>query len=337
MTRVVTLGEVLLRLSPAGQTRLLGSGQFEIHYGGSELNVAAALSGFGIPCKAVTKVPDHDLGDSAIKELGSFGIDTSSIVKGGERIGIYYLENGYSVRPAKVIYDRKNSAFSQVTPDEFNIDQILDGAEVFHVSGITLGISEAAFQLAKAFMKRASETGVKVSFDFNYRSKLWPIGEAVKKFREVLPFADILFGSHFDFGHVLGETPVAGLAKTDVPQYYQRLYEAMFDRYHPEYMVSSIRETESANRNSYQGLVFHNHRIEYSKTYSLDIVDRVGTGDAFAAGFLYACLTKKELSAAVEFAAASAAFKHTIPGDVMMARACEIEQLIASGSCTVQR
>ncbi len=337
MTRVVTLGEVLLRLSPAGQTRLLGSRHFGVNYGGSELNVAAALSGFGIPCKAITKVPANDLGYSAIKELNCFGIDTSSIATGGERIGVYYLENGYSVRPSKVIYDRRNSAFSKISPDEFDIEQILDGAEVFHVSGITLGVSKNAFQLAKAFMERASETGVKVSFDFNYRSKLWTIGEATKKFREVLPLADIVFGSYFDFCHILGKSPVADLSRADLLQYYQSLYETMFERYKPEFMISSLREVESANRNSYQGLLFHNHRIDRSKKYVLDIVDRVGTGDAFAAGFLYAYLTKRQLPEAINFAAASAAFKHTIPGDVLIARVSEIEQLIDSCSCNVQR
>ncbi|MBA4600996.1 sugar kinase [Thermoactinomyces mirandus] len=337
MARVVTLGEVLLRLSPPGQTRLLGARQFEIHYGGSELNVAAALSGFGIHCTAVTKVPEHELGYSAIKELASFGIDTSFIAKGGDRIGIYYLENGYSVRPAKVVYDRKDSAFSRVSPDEFNIEQILAGADLFHVSGITLGVSENAFQLAKAFMQKARKSGVKVSFDFNYRSKLWSIGEAMEKFREVLPWVDILFGSHFDFCHVLGKKPVNSLDETDILQYYRSLYEAMFEQYHPKYMISSIREVESANRNRYQGLLYHNHRIERSRKYTLDIVDRVGTGDAFAAGFLYACLMNREPSYAIDFAAASTAFKHTVPGDVMIARACEIEQLIATGSCTVQR
>lgn len=337
MTRVVTLGEVLLRLSPMAQTRLLGSKQFDIHYGGSEINVAAALSSFGIDTRVVTKLPDHELGDSAIQALKSVGIDTSFIARGGERIGIYFLENGCSVRPTKVIYDRNHSAFTQVRLDEFDVDAILQGAEIFHVSGITLGISEATFQLAKTFMQRAHELGVKVSFDFNYRSKLWTLEQATAKFKEVLPFVHILFGSHLDFCNLLGQTPIQDLSHANIPQYYQRLYESIATLYQPEYMISSIREVESANRNQYQGLLFHNQQMVHSKTYRLDIVDRVGTGDAFAAGFLYAYLMDKEPQYTIEFATALAAWKHTIPGDMVIAYAQEIDQMIQNGSFAVQR
>ncbi|MBO8162116.1 MAG: sugar kinase [Brevibacillus sp.] len=337
MKKAVTLGEALLRLTPPGRNRLIGSNMFEVIYGGSEVNVAVALSQFGIDTSLITRLPDHDLGDAFIYKLREFGVDTSHIARGGERIGLYFLEAGYSVRPSKVIYDRKHSAMAEAKIEEFDLDAIFAGRDLFHVSGITLGISEQAFQLARTFMRRAKEKGLKVSFDFNYRSKLWSVEAAREKFEQILEYVDIAFAGHLDFTNILGIKPDKPLEERDILDYYRDLYSKVQKMYNFEWIVSSIRNVESASKNQYQGIIWNGEQLYQSKSYTIDIIDRVGTGDAFTAGFLYAYLTNKDDEYKVQFAAASAALKHTIPGDMLVATAAQVENLFQSGSFQVQR
>lgn len=337
MASVLTLGEILLRLSPPSRTRFVGSQMYEATYGGSEANVAVALSQYGIHTSFATKLPKHELGDAAIHRLREFGVDTTYVVRGGERIGVYYFENGYSVRPSQVIYDRKNSAITGARIDEFNLDEIFIGRDLFHVSGITLGIGDDSFQLAKAFMQAAVERGVKVSFDFNYRSKLWSTDLARDRFEQVLDYVDIAFASHLDFTNLLGMSTDRHLEETDILSYYDDLYSKVYNKYHFDWIVSSIRTVTSASHNQYQGIAFDGEHTYTSKNYSLDIVDRVGTGDAFTAGFLYSYLTDKNDQYKVEFATASAALKHTIPGDMLIATTEEVHRLCMADSFHVQR
>lgn len=337
MGRVVTLGEVLLRLSPPNRNRLVDSRTLEVNYGGSEANVAVALSQYGVETALVTKLPEHELGDAAIHTLRGFGVDVSHVVRGGDRLGVYYLENGYSIRPSKVIYDRKHSSIAQARIDEFDLDEIFAGRDLFHVSGITLGISESSFQLAKACMEKAKETGLKVSFDFNYRSKLWSLEEATKKFEQVLEYVDIVFAGHLDFTNILGIKVDERFAKNDIQDYYENLYRKVHVRYPFTFIASSIRSVESASRNRYQGLIFDGKDIYASQAYTVDIVDRVGTGDAFTAGFIYSYLTGQDEQYKVEFATASAALKHTISGDTVAATPAEVERLFKTGEFRLQR
>ncbi|MED1438348.1 sugar kinase [Aeribacillus composti] len=336
MKKVVTLGEVLLRLSPPGRNKIIGSSIFEVNVGGSEANVAVALSQFGIDTSLITKLPDNELGDVAINKLREFGVNTTYIVRGGDRIGIYFLENGYSFRPNKVLYDRKNSAMSKAKIKEFDLDQIFMDRDLLHVSGITLGISEEGFQLGKALIQAAAKRGLKVSFDFNYRSRLWSIDQAREKFEQVLKYVDIAFAGDFDFINILGIEPDKSL-ENDILVYYEDLYSKVQKKYNFEWIVSSVRSVESASRNDYQGIIYNGKEFYYSNTYSIDIIDRVGTGDALTAGFLYAYLSNKNNEYKVQFATASSALKHTIPGDMLVATIEEIENLFMIGSFTIQR
>jgi 2-dehydro-3-deoxygluconokinase len=335
--KVVVLGEILLRLSPIGRNRIIGSKYLEVNVGGSETNVAVALSNYGIEAYLVSKLPENELGDTAIREIKAFGVDTSNIIRGGDRIGIYFLENGHSIRPSKVIYDRKNSSIASAKIEEYDIDKIFEEKDLFHVSGITLAISEDAFELAKELMKTAKDKGIKVSFDFNYRSKLWSIEQAKEKFNQILKYVDILIGNHLDFTHILDIKSEKDLKNTDIKSYYDDLYSKVYNKYGFEYIVSSMRKVDSASQNTYQGFMYHRNKTYTSKKYHLEIVDRVGTGDAFAAGFLYSYLTGKDNNYIIEFSAASAALKHTIPGDLTIANVVEIEQLFNSCSFAVQR
>ncbi len=342
--RIVTLGEVLLRLSPPNRNRLVGSPILEAYFGGSEANVAVALSQYGVATTFVTKVPHHELGDAAIHMLRGFGVDVSHVVRGGDRLGVYYLENGYSVRPSRVIYDRKNSSMANAHVDEFALNEIFSVCDVFHVSGITLGLSENSFRLAKAFMQGAKDKGLKVSFDFNYRSKLWSLEDAQKKFEQVLEYVDIAFMTPRDATEILGikvNDPVKGnpalIGDHNPWKSYDTLYRKVLDRYTFDLIASSIRTVESASTNRYQGLVFDGKDMYASQTYRVDIVDRVGSGDAFAAGFLYSYLSRRDRQYAVEFATASGALKHTMAGDALVATPQEVESLFHTREFHVQR
>lgn len=336
MKKVITLGEILLRLSPNGYNRLEEMHNLEVNFGGSEYNVAAALSGYGANVSFVTKLPNNDIGEAAKKQMNRYGVDTSNVIRGGDRMGIYFLESGYSIRSTKVIYDRQNSSMAKLSNSEFDVDRILDGADIFHVSGITLGISEEAAKLAKLFIIKAKEKNIKVSFDFNYRSKLWTLKDATIKYKEILPYVDILFGNHLDFCNLL-ELKIKNLDEVNLKSYYQMLFTKMNEIYHIDYFVTSIREMITASKNDYQGVLYHQNQMYFSKKYALDIVDRVGTGDAFTAGFIYSYLTNMKAEEKIEFAVASGAYKHTIPGDITVAKVEEIEKLVKNESVGVQR
>lgn len=340
MKKIVTLGEIMLRLSPQGRDRILGANSFDVNYGGGEANVAAALAQFGIEAKFVSKLPDNELGDSAIKHLRGLGVDTSAVVRGGERIGIYYLENGFSVRNSMVVYDRAGSSFATATVEDFNIDEILKGYDMLLVSGITLGLSEDGFKIGKAFMERAKELGMEVAFDSNYRAKLWTLEEAGAKITQIIGLVDIFFAGHLDFRNILGFTPNKDEETDGILPYYQDLYEQVIAKYsNLKYIVSSARTVKSASKNIYNGMIFNSSTKEIltSKKYDLDIVDRVGTGDSYTAGSLYGFAAGKSAQYTVDFAASSAALKHTIAGDANLVKVKEVEALFKSNSFDVAR
>lgn len=333
--KIVTLGEILLRLSPANNQKIMGAKAFEVNYGGAELNVAVNLSLLGIDTVPVTKVPENEIGEAALGSLKSYGVDTSKIILGGERLGAYFLENGYSLRNSKVIYDRKYSAFSLSNIAEYNIEEILKGADLFHVSGITLALGKNTFEIAEAFMKKAKEMSIPVSFDFNYRSKLWTLEESSKGIESILKYVDIAFAGHLDFINILRiEREYTG---NDIQELYSDLYPKVMEKYDFKYIVSSSRETLSANKNNYRGLMYNGKEILLSREYQVDIIDRVGSGDAFTSGFLYSFLQEKEDTYKINFAAASAVIKHTIHGDVNNVRKYEIENLFQNDSFDVSR
>jgi len=337
MKRIITLGEIMLRLSPPNRDKFLGSPSFQANYGGGEANVAVALANYGVETAFITKLPNNEIGDSAIKHLRSFGVNTRSIVRGGDRVGIYFLENGFSLRNSKVIYDRKDSAISTALVSDFEIESILKGWDILHLSGITLGISNNGFEISKAFIKKAKELGMEISFDFNYRSKLWSLEEAGKKIKEILEYVDIAFAGHLDFTNILGIVPEQTLNDIDIIEYYEDLYRKVNSKYNFKYIASSIRDVRSASNNSYTGICFDGDKIYRSKIYEVDIIDRVGTGDAYTAGFLCGYAMGKDIDYTLNVATASSVLKHTISGDVTLMKIDEVEKLFENDSLDVQR
>lgn len=337
MKKIITLGEIMLRLSPPNRDKFLGTPNFQANYGGGEANVAVALANYGVETAFITKLPNNEIGDSAVNHLRSFGVNTQAVIRGGDRIGIYFLENGFSLRNSKVIYDRKNSAISNALVSDFEIETILQGWDILHLSGITLGISSNGFEISKAFMKKAKELGMEISFDFNYRSKLWSLEDAGKKINEILEYVDIAFAGHLDFTNILGIVPEKSLEKSGILEYYEDLYRKVSSKYNFKYIVSSIRDVKSASNNTYTGICFDGNKIYRSKSYEVDIIDRVGTGDAYTAGFLCGYTMGKEIDYTINIAAASSILKHTISGDVTLAKIEDVEELFKNDSFDVQR
>lgn len=325
--KVVTLGEILLRLSPPDNKRIINSNLFDVNYGGAESNVAVNLSLLGIETTIVTKLPDNELGKAAVRHLNGYGVNTENILFDGDRMGAYFLENGVSSRNSKVIYDRKNSAFSQSKISDFDFDSIFKDAKLFHVSGITLGLSKEMSELARVFMKEAKTRNITVSFDFNYRSKLWTLEEASESIKQVLEYVDIAFAGYLDFTNILGIHPQKTYNQNNIFDCYQELYPKVSEKYGFKYIVSSIRNSISASENNYTGIFYNGKEIISSKEYNVKIVDRVGSGDAFTSGFIYSYLKNKEDRYKAEFATASAVLKHSIFGDVNLVTKDEIESL----------
>ncbi|PLR90025.1 2-dehydro-3-deoxygluconokinase [Bacillus sp. T33-2] len=315
MKKIVTLGEIMLRLSTPTGIRLSQTDQFSAHYGGAEANVAVSLAQFGYAVYFVTKVPDHPLGKAVEQHLKCHGVQTNYLLKGGERLGTYYLEAGAGERSAQVTYDRKNSSFSKLGVDEVKIEEILQGASLFHVTGITLALSPSLRELVLLILLKAKELGVKTSFDFNYRAKLWSQDEASEAVKPLLPYIDICFCGELDAVHILGVHPADGSLSQEerLINYYQTIKE-MYPNI--QYLCSTFRTVISASSNKLQGNLYVGGKLHQSNVHTIEpIVDRVGGGDAFAAGILSGILEEIPAEEMVSFAAAASALKHTIQGD----------------------
>lgn len=331
----------MLRLSPPGHQRFAQAKELEVSYGGAEANVAMALAAFGHNVVFVTRLPDNALGDCARNCLRERGIDCSSIIRGNGRLGSYYLENGTSVRPPCVLYDREASAFDFAAPDEFNLDAILSGADLLHISGITPVLSESCAALTLATLKKAHEKGITTSFDLNYRAKLWKTEVDIKqqRFREMMPYVDVCFGNAKDAALTLGygtDIDYVQAPFTDCTT--QSVMRDVLNTYGFTWLVTSLRNSLSASRNVYSAYAVGKEESYQGSARDVFITDRVGSGDAFAAGFLNKLLKKESIASAVEFGIAAAAMKHTIPGDVLYAGEGEIEAMIqAGGSARVDR
>lgn len=340
MARVVTFGEIMLRLAPNGYYRLFQNDQMQATFGGAEANVAVSLSNFGISSKFVTKLPEHEIGTCAINNLRGFGVDVSDIVRGGERVGIYYLEKGASQRGSVCIYDRAYSAIQQASRFDFDWDRIFDGAEWFHFSGITPALGKNLFDICMHACMVAQEKGLKVSCDLNYRSKLWSKEEAKEAMTKLCKYVDICIANEEDakdvFGIVPENTNVYKGALNIVG--YENVAKKLIARFGFEKVAFTLRKSISANDNKWSALLFDGERRYLSKEYNLHIVDRVGGGDSFAAGLIYSLLNNKASQETVEFAVAASALKHTIEGDFNRVSVSEVEKL-ANGDCSgrVQR
>ncbi|NLC54087.1 MAG: sugar kinase [Firmicutes bacterium] len=338
--KVVTFGEIMLRLSPPGYQRFVQANSFDVVYGGGEANVAVSLANYGFDSYFVSKVPKHEIGQCAVDHLRRYGVHTDYIVRDGDRLGIYFLEVGASQRPSKVVYDRAGSAISQVKAGDFNWDQIFDGADWFHFTGITPALGDEVAEATLEALKAAKGKGVKVSADLNYRKKLWTPEKANQVMSKLMEYVDVVIANEEDaekvFGIKAGQTDVTS-GQIDQEGYYQ-VARQLVERFGFEKVAITLRESISASDNNWSALLYDGRDFYRSRTYKVHIVDRVGGGDSFGGGLIYSLLSGKAPQDALEFAVAASALKHSIFGDFNLVSAAEVETLAGGdGSGRVQR
>ncbi|WP_019207172.1 sugar kinase [Phocaeicola abscessus] len=340
MSKIVTLGEIMLRLSTPGNMRFVQTDSFDAVYGGGEANVAVSCAHYGHDAYFVTKLPKHEIGQAAVNSLRRFGVHTDYIRRGGDRVGIYYLESGAAMRPSKVIYDRAHSAMAEADPSDFDFDSIMEGADWFHWSGITPAISDKAAELTRLACEAAKRQGVKVSVDLNFRKKLWTTEKAQAVMRPLMKHVDVCIGNEEDAQLCLGFKPHADVTRgrTDA-EGYKDIFKAMAEEFGFDYVISTLRESFSASHNGWKAMSYDGKEYYVSKRYDIvPIVDRVGGGDSFSGGIIHGLLTLPTPGEALEFAVAASALKHTVPGDFNMVSAEEVEALVkGDASGRVQR
>ena len=306
--RVVTFGEIMLRLAPEGYTRFVQAESYGATYGGGEANVAVSLANFGLDSSFVTKLPAHEIGQAGVNALRRYGVDTSHITRGGKRVGIYFLEKGASQRPSKVIYDREGSAIAKAQKEDFDWDQIFEGADWFHFTGITPALGDGVAEICLEACKKAKEKGITVSCDLNYRNKLWSKEKAGKVMGELCSYVDVCIANE------------------------------LAERFGFQKVAITLRESISANDNNWAAILYTGGEYYFSKKYTMHIVDRVGGGDAFGAGLIYGCLNEMSAQETIEFAVAASCLKHSIEGDFNQVSVEEVKKLAGGdGSGRVQR
>lgn len=338
--RIITFGELMLRLAPEGYLRFVQSEKFQATFGGAEANVAVSLANYGEDVAFVTKLPAHEIGQMAVNSLRKFGVDTSKIVRGGSRVGIYYCEKGASQRPSKVIYDRAGSAIAEASFEDFDWKSIFNGVKWFHVTGITPALSKSAAAITIEACKTAKEMGITVSTDLNYRKKLWTKEEANKVMSEVCKYVDYCIANEEDAKDVFG----IEAENTDIEsgklnrEGYISVAKQLTETFGFKGVAITLRESISANDNKWSAMLYTNDEAYFSRKYDMHIVDRVGGGDSFGAGLIYALLNGYDNQKVIEFAVAASCLKHSVEGDYNMVSVAEVENLAkGSGSGRVQR
>ncbi len=338
--KAVCFGELMLRLTPNLYDRFLQTDNFCATFGGGEANVSVSLSNYGIDAAFVSKLPKHEIGQMAVNSLRKYGVDTDSIVRGGDRVGIYYLEKGASVRGSKVIYDRAGSSIATASPSDFDWNKILDGATWFHFTGITPALGDNVAQITLDAVKAAKEKGITVSCDLNYRKKLWSKEKAREVMTSLMPYVDVCISNEEDADDVFGIKAEG----TDVNRGqlnhdgYKSVAKQLADKFGFKYVAITLRESISANDNNWAAMLYDGKEYNFSEKYSLHIVDRVGGGDSFGGGLIYSMMTGKSSKDAIEFAVAASALKHTVEGDYNLVSVDEVESLVKNGgSGRVQR
>ncbi len=338
--KVVTFGELMLRLAPNGYYRLFQEPQLQALFGGGEANVAVSLANFGLDATYVTKLPTHAIGQAAVNSLRYFNVDTSRIVRGGDRVGIYYMEKGASQRGSVCIYDRAHSAIQEAQPDEFDWDAIFEGADWFHFTGITPALGPNMVTACLEACAKAKAKGVKISCDLNYRKKLWTRPEAREAMTKLCEYVDVCISNEEDAKDVFGieaeNTDITG-GKLNHDGY-RSVARQLIDRFGFEKVAITLRSSISANDNDWAGMLCDGKECYFSRQYHLHIVDRIGGGDSFGAGLIYALLSGKAPQAAIDFAVAASALKHSNEGDFNRVSVDEVEKLAGGdGSGRVQR
>lgn len=333
---VLGLGEIMLRLTPPNYKKIIQTDCFETCYSGGEANVIMSLSIFGNKTKFVTKVPDNSLGYKVISTLKEYNVDTSDIIIGDGRLGTYYVEMGYGLRSTDVIYDRKYSAISMAEKEEFDLDKIFKDVKLVHLSGITPALSKNLKQLVIDIAKYCNKNKIKVSYDSNYRAKLWSIEEAKEVLETILPYIDYCFLGYLDMVKILKFENKNSYLAFEIAL--KQLYQQLFDKYpNLKYACCTKRNVNCINNNTIQGYLFNNNELFKSKEYTFDILDRVGTGDAFTAGILHSILNNKNNNEIVEFGTCANVLKHSIIGDINIVDENTINALINGDLKTVKR
>jgi 2-dehydro-3-deoxygluconokinase len=338
--KVITFGEIMLRLAPEGYYRFVQADRLGATFGGGEANVAVSLANYGFDASFVTKLPKHEIGQAAVNSLRRYGVDTSYITRGGDRVGIYYLEKGASQRPSKVIYDRAGSAIATAAPEDFDWKAIFAGASWFHFTGITPALNDSVAAICLEACKQAKAAGVKISCDLNYRNKLWSKEKAGQVMGELCQYVDVCIANEEDAADVFG----IKAGNTDVTtgkvnhEGYKDVAKQLADRFGFEKVAITLRESISANDNVWSAMLYDGKEYYFSKKYNVHIVDRVGGGDSFGGGLIAACLMGYEPQEIIEFAVAASCLKHSIEGDFNLVSMDEVLKLAqGDGSGRVQR
>lgn len=320
MGKIVTFGEILLRLQAPAHQRLIQTNGFEAYFGGSEANAAAALAQWGKASVYVTKLPQNPIGESCIRNLNYWGVDTSKIVRGNGRLGVYYTEKGASQRPPQIVYDRKYSDFSLSELDDYNFDDIFNDAEWFHFSGITPALGGNLPALTKCAIEAAKKSKIRISCDFNYRSKLWSVEKARNVMTDLITGIDVLIINENQAKEVFGieDSELDKIAAT------------LIKKFNIDSVAITKRRTISGEVNEFSAMLFTDGKSYFSRTYSIFMIDKIGGGDAFSAGLIYGLTSGKSYQETIDFATASACFKHTIEGDITAASVEDIEQIALS-------
>lgn len=340
MSKVVTFGEIMLRLAPQGYLRFTQVDNFQATYGGGEANVAVSLANFGLDATFVTKLPKHAIGQAAVNDLRRYGVDTTKITRGGERVGIYFLEKGASQRASSVIYDRAYSAIAEATTADFNWDEIFKDATWFHFTGITPALGDNVTAICLEACKAAKAKGITISCDLNYRKKLWTTEKAGQVMATLMEYVDVCIANEEDAEKVFGikaeGTDVTGGALSH--EGYKDVAKKLSDKFNFKYVAITLRGSISASDNKWAAMLFDGSEYYFSKEYPVHIVDRVGGGDSFGAGLIYSLLNKYSAQNTIEFAVAASCLKHSIEGDYNRVSIEEVQALAGGdGSGRVQR
>lgn len=334
--KVVTFGEIMLRLSTPGFTRFVQAQSFDVTYGGGEANVAVALSNYGLDSYFVSKLPKHEIGQSAVNHLRRFGVKDDFIVRGGDRVGIYFLETGASQRASKVVYDRANSSVSLMKKGEVDWKKVFENTAWFHWTGITPALGKEAQELLTEACEAAKAMGVTISCDLNFRAKMWTTDEAQSVMQPLMKFVDVCIANEEDAEKSLG----LKADKTNIEaghldeEGYFNVAKKLKEIYKFKAVAITLRESFSASKNGWSALLLDDKDCKNpyrSKRYDIEIVDRVGGGDSFASGLIYGLLSKENTKDALEFAVAASCLKHSIPGDFNLVSIDEVEKLVKSG------
>lgn len=329
MKRIITFGEIMMRLNPPGYLRFLQTDSFEATYAGGEANVAVSLANYGMEARFVSKVPDHEIGQSAVNALRKYGVDTSCIVRGGERLGIYFCEKGASQRPSKVIYDRTGSSIAMAASEDFNWEEIFAGADWFHWTGITPALGQELPRICIEACKAAKAKGITISCDLNFRKKLWSTEAAEKIMSELMPYVDVCIANEEDAKDIFGieaENTDIDAGKLD-HQSYISVARQLSERFDLKKVAITLRGSLSASDNEWAGMLYSDETAYFSTTYQVRIVDRVGGGDSFGGGLIYALLSGMGEQKSIDFAVAASCLKHSIEHDFNMVSAAEVVSL----------